>query len=112
MTFTSASSRPSGVYHPTPGFGRLLSLLFVYHVLSDGERAVSSLQGFRMLLTEASKSEALRVTSTKSYVSTVAAMKASIAPIGRPAASLRATPFPQALAPTSLIGKIRPSNRP
>src|ERR1700693_3345992 len=100
MTFSSASSRPSGMYHPSPGFGRLLSLLFVYHALSDGEWAGSPLQGFRMLLTEDSKSEALRVTSTKSYVSTDAAMKASIAPIGRPAASLRAPTFPQALAIT------------
>ncbi len=68
-------------------------------------------QGFTISLSENLKSDTLRVTRISPCVSAVAAMNPSMAPIGRPAVSQRATIRPQASATAGSTNKIRPSKR-
>jgi hypothetical protein len=63
-------------------------------------------QGVTIVLTVASKSEALRVTRVSPWTSEVAAMNASRGSIGWPKDSLRATSLPQASAISRSTGKI------
>ncbi len=82
-----------------------------YPQVASAEGVSHPVHGLTTDFTVRRKSASFLVTSVRLWTSAVAAISASIAWIGRPLISRRATTLPHSLAISSLTGITRPSNR-